>query len=75
MFWAVKVQLRPHLCDIWAFGLTGIAILMAVHQAAYSALGPRLELFNVRGCISIYLHVCHTSQLTAPKHPQTQKHT
>lgn len=55
MFWAVKVQLRPHLCDIWAVGLTSLAVFMAVHTACYNALGPRLDLFNVRMyvCVSV----------------------
>ncbi len=49
VYWAFKVQIRPHYVDVWAFGLTGLAVLMALHQACYSALGPSLDtLFKVQ---------------------------
>lgn len=64
VFWAARVQIRPHLCDVWALGLTGIAVVMAVHQACYNALGPRLELFNVRTrmcvCACVYIYIDRT---------------
>ena len=32
-FWAWQIQVRWHHVDVWAFGLTGLAVFMALHQA------------------------------------------
>lgn len=32
-FWAWQIQVRWHYLDVWAFGLTGLAVFMALHQA------------------------------------------
>lgn len=32
-FWAWQIQVRLHYVDVWAFGLTGLAVFMALHQA------------------------------------------
>lgn len=72
VFWAVKVQQRPHMCDVWAFGLTGLAVFMAVHQAYYSA-AHHLELFNVRtSMLAVMLKQAndHRSSVLPPTHPR-----
>lgn len=37
-FWAWRIQIRLHYVDIWAFGLTTLAVLMTFHQAWQGAL-------------------------------------
>lgn len=36
-FWAWQIQVRLHYVDVWAFGLTGLAVCMALHQAWHAA--------------------------------------
>jgi hypothetical protein len=33
VFWAWQIQVRWHYVDVWALGLTGLAVFMAFHQA------------------------------------------
>lgn len=49
LYWAIRIQRNFHYVDVWAFGLTGLAIFMALHQAAYHKLGAVEETAAVGG--------------------------